>query len=467
MQTPRQSAVGNAINLANTISSISDLQRKLSIASSKANDFFSSGQPQFRTMRSKSLPDIGSKRRNSGLGNNPFIVRKGKVGLSTGYYRGKVRAKRRKLKSDVKKEKFMAKGYLQSYEEHGTLTDPRCVHIGHSTHNLRWFPGVIAKALLRRVISKAGFEVDDQEKVLPFTYSNTNNGWVFVLYGVNEGTGAIQESDRWNCDGTDTLETLASKPSATGGPSLFSLFTNIMTGSTVSNLFNLARFDMMVQDNSTFTAPLRLQASLNLNNHKLVIMSKSSITIQNRSKGATSGDIDATAVDNQPLKGYMYQFGNGQVATKQVGTLWNKGAVTATGLIKHVSADFENSGSNGYVSFSWREPQPPAIFRNVKGSTRVSLQPGDIKKGTVTSMYRGYFNDVLAKIRNRTNTPANTSVFGPVLGKSQLFSLEEVINTGDINQIVVQYETDKHIGCYLKQISRPVMIQGHAEVGTN
>lgn len=429
--------------------------RKLSSASSAASDFFKKGQPKMRAL---------SQRRNSGKGNNPFIARKGKVGLSTAYYRGKVRAKRRKRKTDVTKEKFMAKGFLQSYEEHGTLVDPNCVHIGHSTHNQKWFPSVIAKALLRAVLSKAGFEVDDQEKVLPLSYDQSGLGWVFVLYGVNESTGAIQECERYNCSATDTLETMSTKlGAASGGPSLVTLLQTIMNGNTYSNLFNWARLDLMFTDSFQTGSFLRLAASLNLNNHKLVIMSKSSIVIQNRSKGATSGDIDSHAVDNQPLKGYMYQFSNGQVATKQVGTLWNKGSLSSTGLIKKVAADFLIAVGNGYISNSWKEPQPPAIFRNVSGSTRLSLQPGDIKKGTITSYYTGYFNDVLGKIRDRSNFPVNNAIFGPVLGKSQLFSMEEVINTGTQNQIVVQYETDKHIGAYVKQINRPVLIQGHAE----
>jgi|694.fasta_scaffold112930_4 hypothetical protein len=392
---------------------------------------------------------------------NPFGI-KGKIGLSTAYYRGKVRAKRRKAKSDLAKETFMAKGICASFEYYGSVTDPHCVHIGHSTHSALTMPGVIARALVRKLFSKAGYEIDDSQRVLPLIYSNQAQGITLVLWGTNNSTGALEEVERYNTAAGTTLQSIVDIPgAASSGPTLYNIIRNLMVeASSVTSAHNLDRIDLMIEDND---APkvLRYKCSLNLRQHKLVLMSKSSIQIQNRSKGASSADVDATAVDNQPLKGYMYQFGQAAITTKSQGTIWNKDAVNMQGVIKRRAADFSDDTKNGFSSTGWQEPQPPGIFNRVSGYRKVILQPGDIKTGVITQVYKGYFNEVMQQLAGRAS--GSNHIQGYYKGKSQLWSMEEVINTGANNDIIVQFEVDKTLGAYFVPVKKRLLLMSHNE----
>jgi hypothetical protein len=190
-------------------------------------------------------------------------------------------------------------------------------------------------------------------------------------------------------------------------------------------------------------------------------MSKSSIQIQNRSKGASSADVDATAVDNQPLKGYMYQFGQAAITTKSQGTIWNKDAVNMQGVIKRRAADFSDDTKNGFSSTGWQEPQPPGIFNRVSGYRKVILQPGDIKTGVITQVYKGYFNEVMQQLAGRAS--GSNHIQGYYKGKSQLWSMEEVINTGANNDIIVQFEVDKTLGAYFVPVKKRLLLMSHNE----
>lgn len=394
---------------------------------------------------------------------NPFGI-KGKYGLSTAYYRGRVKAKRRKAKSDLQKELYMARGFLQSFEEYGSITDPHCVHVGHSTHSLDVMPAVIAKAVVRRLFSKAGYEIDDQQRVLPLLYSDSGLGFTYCVWGTNPTSGVVEEVERYNTVAGSTLSNIINIAGAqSGGPTFFQLIQTIMSspGLTVK-ASNLDRVDLLVTDSAT-TSVQRLVCSINLRQHKLHVMSKSTIQLQNRSKGASSGDVDATAVDNQPLKGYMYEFGQAAPTTKSQGTLWNKDPVTQKGLIKKTAAQFADAAINGFSSTGWREPQPPGVFNKVIGSRKVLIQPGDIKSGVIVHVYKGYFNDVLQQMAARNFNSPPLSIQGIVKGKSQIWSLEEQINTGLTNDIIVQFECDKLIGAYIKQTRKPLLLMAHNE----
>lgn len=459
MYTPRQSTAGMLSNVASTINSLSQLKRKLSVASSKASSYFSSGQPQFRA-RSQSLPKNLFSRRSS-AGN--LFAKKAIKGLSTGYYKGKIKTRRKRAKMELTKEKFMATGCCQSIEIYGAVSDPNCVYVGHSTHCLALFPSVIARALVRKLIAKAGIDIDNDERILNLDYDSTSIGHSIVLYGTQLNATAGQQGPvtqvmRYDMSGAVTLKSLTENFSS--GASLITIFANIIQSTNnTTDWDNLDRIELLARDTSVIDS-LEVKATINLRQYKVSLMSSSMIKVQNRSKGAASGDVDATAVDNQPLRGLLYELNTGNVASKNNGTLWNMDMVSHRGTIKKTAADF-----TGTLGNPWKEPQPAKVFNRCAKSAHVRLQPGDIKTASIKHVYSGSdINDLLFKLTVRSNNFApGTRGIQRASGKCQFFALEELINTGGNNNIDLQFEIDKIIGCTFTKVNKPLMLINHEE----
>ena len=396
---------------------------------------------------------------------NPFS-KKGKYGLSTGVYRGKIKTRRKRHKMEIKKEKYMARGACQTSEFYGNVAHPQCVYVGHSTYAFTQFRSVIAKAMCRKLLQIAGIDIDNDERVIPLQYDGVSSDHAIVLYGTpSTGQGTPTQVMRYDFGSGETLKSITESFTPLPGGAGDSLVN--LVGAAIQNTFNTGasfnwdRLDIYFRDKSG-TDTLKLQGSMNLRQYKCELWSKSIMKIQNRSKGATSGDVDATAVDNQPLRGLLYEFNKGSVSTKQQGTIWNQDPVSFNGTILKNAASFAASGALGNP---WREPQPAKVFNNCNKSAHVRLQPGDIKTSSIQHVYKGAtFNDLIFKlaIRSANTDPANRGV-QQAAGKVQMFALEELINTGELNQIVLQFECDRTIGCLFKKVKKNLMLIHHEE----
>lgn len=378
-----------------------------------------------------------------------------KRGVATGRYSTKVRPKKRRRKGDVKKEKYMKHGYVRVSERHGLVTDPDCVYVGQSTYNLDEFPYIIMVAMLRHLFRIAGLDIDKSGRILPITQSGLTTsaeGVRIVLTGINETSGAEEVIRQIDSGPASTLDTLV-RQDELANTALFQTLRDLLVGGGTTPLQNWARLSVYYLQGTPQV--MRLMASMNLADYSINLWSKTHLKIQNRTKGATSGDVEADAVDNQPLYGYVYQFNAGNVSTVEIGGQWNTNAVRSDGLVIRKGA---------LLGQPFKEPQPPKVFKNCIKSAKCGIQPGDIKSSTIDSVFKGNFKDVVRRLRGNLNTGVNNNGVLRAPGKVQLWALEEIINSGSDQNITVQYEKESIIGCYFKKSKKPLMLMDWQEL---
>jgi len=160
------------------------------------------------------------------------------------------------------------------------------------------------------------------------------------------------------------------------------------------------------------------------------------------------GTASTTQVDAQPIKGPVFEFST-IPKTKQAG-VGPLNLVNDSGVML-----FRKGQLSGSDNTAWAEPPVRKAFHNVVKSAYVRLPPGQLKDMNVTKEWEGYFEKVLLKWRITEETTA--SVLNNCPGKSQIVFLEEELNSGSENPIVVAYETQHTIGCQFTTGSSPNM----------
>lgn len=396
-------------------------------------------QRAYRRYRTRQVPRPPAMRRT----NRAF------AGVSTHYYRGRFR-KPRKTSKPKTQTKYLSNGYLLTSEVFGKVDDLDCVYIGHSTYNRTQFARVIACAVLRKLLKKAGFNPDSPDQEIPFNGYNDSSGfelrWVRIA-----GDGTILPST-YVVPNNTSLETLAT---ASGWQQAVYDLMNTQDGYSRGDFDRIALYS---QDfNVTSTG--RLAAEVNLRTEVLELYSQSSVVIQNRTKSAVGGSDSTETVDNQPLKGYCYNFAGGVPQQKQTGVS-GLTRVIGDGIILQQSVDLS-------PATLFKEPPVPKTFSNCFASSYVRLDPGFIKRGSIVSKWRGYFNNIIfGKLKAVTPDGANQNVSYSA-GKCQLFALEEALNSGSTNKITVNYECEKKIGAMLITGKKPVMLTGWHEQERN
>lgn len=376
-----------------------------------------------------------------------------KKGTSSGKYVKKVVPKSKRRKTDEKKEKYMKHGYVRVAERHGIVADVDCVYVGQSTYVLDEFPYIIMVAMLRHLFQIGGIDIDKTGRILPITQNllvPSGLGLRIVLYGINQTGGNEEVVRQIDSVAGSTLDTLVRQDEG-ANTALYQTLRDCLVGSGTTPAQNWSRLSVFYL---TAGLEMRIMASMNLADYSMNLWSKGHLKIQNRTKGAVSGDVEADAVDNQPLYGYVYQFNTGNVSTVEIGGMWNTNAVRTDGLIIRKGA---------LLGQPFKEPQPPKVFRSCVKSAKCGLQPGDIKSSTIESVFKGNFKDTIRRLRGNLNTGINDNGVLRAPGKVQLWALEEIINSGTDQNITVQYEKESIIGCYFKKIKKNLMLMDWQE----
>jgi len=178
---------------------------------------------------------------------------------------------------------------------------------------------------------------------------------------------------------------------------------------------------------------------LNLKNEKVVFYASSSIKIQNRTQSDAATNL-ANDITHNPVKGKCFNF-TGPIPKLKIETGWQMEVINAlNGVNLQRGATFSSTGQDQIPSTN--------IFRNLKSSTKLSLDPGQlqemptiVQKGTKTfhnflrGLHIGPFN----------NTQTNMS-----FGKSQLVTVMDELNFAKTAKITVVYEVHRQFKCYMK-----------------
>lgn len=230
-----------------------------------------------------------------------------------------------------------------------------------------------------------------------------------------------------------------------------------MRNDLAGRLFNLHN-DSVPVSLALYNKNDQLVSNILLQNEHVTFYTMSTLMVQNRTKGATSGeDASTDRVDNQPLRGYLYEFKNATPKLRQHITTPNPPTSGLNDVPINRMSDIGISlvkGTN--LPNDYNEPPVPKKWANLKAHSNVVLQPGNIRKAVISHKYSGRLGTLFKRMQCLTTTvDAIVRIYGGP-GTSQLLGLEEIIRTDSGNPITLQYERELKIGCILKSKNKQV-----------
>lgn len=371
----------------------------------------------------------------------------------TGKFGGSFRRAKRLTK---KTPKYQTHGFVNTTEVNGTVSDPDCVYAGTTAVNARAAVEVIAQAMLRKLFQKcAGITVTNVREPLQgyhngFTPFSNADGFRISLITLEVSTNTLTE-DTHETSTTDSIYSLVGNQAASVAPTFAALMTKLILyaqrgSAAASNTQMPIRLQLFRRDGNVTNFYMG-SGSLDLRNEYVHLYGTANMKLQNRSVGA-GGSTDANAVNNNPLQGYMYQFKGGVPQFKDLeaaqGTIRLSRMFDNQGVILARGAGFDVGAGKIY-----REPPIPKMWSNCVSASRVRLEPGEIKRSSVSWSYSARFVDMLEKLRVQVEgtTAVHQTTYLP--GKSVMFALEDMINVNASELIAVAYEVNRTLGAYL------------------
>lgn len=409
------------------------------------------GKRKFQGKEGQIRKKAKSKSKTMALVKKSLGKTKNRVGKSaSGSYRGRFK-KPAKLVKDIK-AKAGKLGWQQVIEFSGTVTDPDCVYLHYNNFNKDEIFKTITGAVVRTLFREAKIDISNQEQELPLNLPNqsqfsASNAIVITFVAQDPITHAQSHVDFFIPDNATLRSVIVGVYTTAGHLGQF------MNGYIGNSVFGSPYMIIMYRDVSGLgRIPM---ASLTFENLMLEFEMNATLTCQNSSLGSgASTDPSADRVDNQPLKGSLFHFSHADPRLKQTmsigtGVLSNNDWVLSSGVQKGI-----NVWGSAVMPYTIdNEPPSARIWKNIKKSSGVQLDPGIIKKTVLSNKYKNYFAELLKRFRG--------DVFGSLQGleifnnvkacQSQILVLEERIRTPSTNQISVNWEYENRNYCIAYQ----------------
>lgn len=327
---------------------------------------------------------------------------------------------------------YNRKGIVNVVEQTGSFTDPDCLYILNDSVPGRMLLEVIIMALLRKLFEMCKIPIQGVQEYLESpTSGGLGVGNLQVrLTKFNYGTG-VSSLNYYNLTNSSNLLEVAN--SFYGDFLWFCSGDNWNQNASQEDLVSFILCETDSADNVT-----NVRGELKLDQVEIEIYGKSSLKVQNRTRAA-NGSTDAEDVNNNPLQGRSYLFkglpkfkGMNKPNGVEANTLFE--TVDVEKGIRHFPANI--------VDF--KEPPPPTSFWNCIGSSKIRLEPGDIKKFDVVETKKMFVKRLLQKMRMQNASPlTGGGHISYTIFKSQLIALEDVINVNLEEPIGVAFEVER------------------------
>jgi hypothetical protein len=365
----------------------------------------------------------------------------------TGTYRGRFK-KPRKLVKDIK-AKAGKLGWQQVLEFNGTVSDADIVYLHYNNYQKDEIFKTITGAIIRTLFREAKVDISNQEQELPLntpiqSQFNATNAVIISFVTQDPITQTLLQTDYLIPDNATLRSVIVGIYNTPGHIGQF--MNNYMTNGSFQQPYGL----YMHRD---VQALGRIHmASLTFENLMIEYEANSTLTVQNSTLGSgTSTDPTADRVDNQPLKGSLYHFANADPRLKQTATIGNN-------VLNNIDWVFSSGVTQGVAVFGGQtvfpytidhEPPTPRMWKNIKKSSGITLDPGNIKKTSLSNKYKNYFVELLKRFRADVfGTQQGLPIFNNVKAcQSQILALEERIRTASTNLITVNWEYENRNYC--------------------
>jgi len=359
-----------------------------------------------------------------------------------GKYAGRFR--RRKVRRD-KTDKYRNYGFCNTTEITGTVSDPDCVYIGHSTTSGHRILTVFLQAALRKLFRHVGYTCTNITDPL-LGYHPNSDGWRLIL-SVKEVTTGVITDVTYDTAASDSIFRIVGDTVngiAPAWPNLYNFWVNyIQNGPPTGATQQPTRLSLYQRDGNVANF-YHFMGDIYFPNERINLHVRSELKIQNRTL-STSGSGDAEDVSNNPLIGKSYQFSSANPRLRVENCDIIGSMLDATGVITRRAAEFPAA-----TSVLMREPPSPKIFWNVVKSGKAAIGPGNIKKDLLTYTVSMAVYDFFQKLDWRPfSATVATAISMKGLGKSALFALEDLINVNLAQNISIAYEVNRQEMCYL------------------
>lgn len=374
--------------------------------------------------------------------------------------------KPKKLKRTMD-SRVLSQGCLKIVEQYGSIIDPDCVYLQHSTGFLNEIGRTLAIAILRKLFIKAGFKITNNHNEVVFAV--TDAGGIITEY--SDGIKLVLTtrdpitSAKTNIyfDTSDNQTFVNICDAWTDFPNYF---INYMRNQNTNEPYKVALYR---RDFATVVNGHTLAAEIYLEDSHMELNFVSNLCIQNRTRAATTGgtaseELDMSRVDVQPLKGWIYEFKNADSRVRHSGTTTNLlyntnqyfNTMKDSGMLL-IPGSMYGAPVTGVQKYGATEPLDPKYFANIAKATKIVLQPGEMKKTTFSWNLSGKITNTLRKLK--VQKWDGVGFFSGMIGKSQMIALEEVMRTPSSNKIEIAYERELKIGAVVKIAMKQALLE--------
>lgn len=360
-------------------------------------------------------------------GGTSKLINKRNRSVSFARHAGFIKGYRRSGKSYRRRKRQVFRGIQFNNEIVGTVSDDRCVYVGHHDSPMQTLAKYLTYALFKALMNKGGIEFSSFNS---FCAGSIGTG---DIIGIELRLTPLAAITAFSI----TVPTVTSTTTFGSVAEQFwvSVFDNLIVGTGTPGGANGVASSRLLKLYWNKAALGGNQDQINLSDCNFDWMIKSALKMQNRSINTVEDD-ESTDVNNVPLIGKTYQF---------------KGNVMLPNDTQDGAVFLPPDNSNGLMAFGagsnsvLQEPPEAYFFQGKPKFTKVSIAPGGIKTSVLTSkksmnisaFYRfcnGLYRSVLG----------SNPLYNP-MGASRMFGLERTIarQAGETSPgIQVAYEHD-------------------------
>lgn len=372
--------------------------------------------------RSLSVPATAQRKRQRlfgpgapTMGAKKLFGRRKRGSVAYGYY---TRQRRRYRKVNAPSN-YARMGSITRIEDGGTQNDAQCVYVGIvNAPYIQVLKGAI-RSLVKELCKQAGQDIKNWED------PPMNLDAYKLSYDVRFVTDATVSQFDVPLTGLANYEAIME--------ALYSSFFGTFTSGSAP--FEFKQFWLNRAD------PDETIALVRAGDFYLDFACFSSFTVQNRTKahtGADAADEEADNIENNPLRGRVYQFYSNSLIPK-----WRENNnATYRGCIGDPQWGYISTTGTQSFPINGTKPPYPNQFQNVFKSSNVILQPGQIKKFTTSWKKSMSWNTFMAKYPYQLDDPSvRTTCY---LGSGLVVALERMLDSREVTQpdVKVGYEFD-------------------------
>lgn len=398
------------------------------------------------------------------------MARAAKRYLSTGKHVAKQTSRKRvyhtkgqyvgKFKKSGKKNElamYTAKGFVNTDEIAGTVSDPDCVYLTTASLDPYACIAYAIEALYRKLLVKAGLKVSSKGEIIPARAPEDARDWVIRLLASQEGTGADEIIVyRQETTAASSINSLVNTTTVLNAFMQYSSGVLMTTGSgSDSATVELTRLQLYFKNTATEDM---FVCELDLREETIHYYGKAYVKVQNRTL-ATGGSADAEDVNNNPLEGRMYYF-DGIPKCK----VYESFPINIMGVNRGVQ--LVRAAQFGGAAVALKEPPLPKIFWNCKSASKIVLNPGDVKKASVKVEGQLRFLTWLKRIRlNYGTTPGFGTTYS--IFKTNMIALEDMINLSASSNVSVAFEVNRVSAFYFSTKKNTSALGGYTYTAYN